>query len=121
MKSFLGLVLLSLSSATWGQIQIQHAPLPAQCRADYDMWYADNKDALDRLSFQEINQRQVEMWQCGSVVLAENQNNRKNGSAEFDWRDYLIFSLMNGGKMSQRYESYLRRHGEMQQFLNEDA
>jgi hypothetical protein len=107
------LLLVALCAPVLAQ---DHAPLPAQCRADYDLWYGDKKEALDHLSFKELNERQGELWKCANVDIRDNI-----GSHGYNLREYLSLSMMYGLKLSQRFQSYMNRHGEMQKFLNEDA
>jgi len=94
----------------------EHAPLPAQCVADANLWSHVNKEALDKLSFTELGARASEMSLCANSGAPDPQI---SGNSLIDnyatlWSAYQL-------KQGQRVMTYLVRHGLKEQFLAEDA
>lgn len=92
-----------------------HAPTKNQCRADYNLWSSaatlsakDIAESLDKLPAEEMSKRAREMSQCFFVDAARSaQYNAQTSSYNLALRT--------------REENFLRRHGLLDQFLDEDA
>jgi hypothetical protein len=105
--------LLAISTVA-GSTQ-DHAPTKDQCRADYNLWSSaatlsakDIAESLDKLPAEEMSKRTHEMAQCFFVDTARSaQYNAQTASYNLALRT--------------REENFLRRHGLMDQFLDEDA
>jgi len=108
MKKLL-LIATLLAAPAFGQPQ---APLPAQCRANYDLWSADKKAELARLTVAELDDRGLVMSNCASVVGHDKDR---------DDRDYMFSWALYRGLIAQRLGAYLHRHQQWTEFVKEDA
>jgi len=116
------LVIVSLASVSRSQ---DHAPTAEQCRADQALWgavhaeteYYDaetrhvqdgtpNRTDIAALNVSHLKQRMNEMYQCSDVVAMEPYHSTGN----------FYYSVI-----SDRYSSFLMRHGLMGQMIKEDA
>jgi hypothetical protein len=117
MKIFLAVVVLLLVSAV-GVAAQDHAVMPEQCRADVRLWHAQSKTANDKLSFDDLEQRSLEMWNCQSIDVGTGE-----GLAEFksDMDNYRLLWTAYTAVSAQRLHNFIERHGLGKQFKDEDA
>lgn len=94
--------------------QTDHAPLPAQCIADYELWSSVLKVDREKLPVTVIQPRQWEMWQCVPVVKSE-----RNGTAYA--AEILFLYGIYSEDMNSRELAFIQRHGLMKQYVQEDA
>lgn len=95
--------------------QVDHAPLPESCIADYRLWSLGSKADVEKLPASVIQPRQIEMWRCASVVK----------SLDSEGAPYAIQMLLLSGTYSEhlnhRALDFITRHRLMTQFEEEDA
>jgi hypothetical protein len=99
-------------------LQPEHAVLPDQCRADVHLWYSQSKNEKDNLSFSQLQQRSSEMLNCMTIDSGQGET---VGEFERDSRQYEMVLGLAQGMARNRLQNYIQRHGENQQFLDEDA
>ena len=97
---------------------VEHAPPLEQCRADVRLWHSQTKDDVSKLSFDELQQRSLEMWNCPSTDVGAGEGIKQY---EIDMDNYRAMHLVYQGLSGQRMLDYIVRHGETNQFLDEDA
>jgi len=107
-----GLVVLSLR----GLAKDDHAPLPEQCIADYNLWSGVSKDDLEKLPLSVIQPRALEMWNCTKVVTSIDSERHTAHAAEM----ILLFGTYNL-QVSHMELSFIERHGLLKKFVQEDA
>ncbi len=95
--------------------QDDHAPLPEQCIADYNLWSGESKDNLEKLPVTVIQPREIEMWNCASVV--KSLDDRKRAYSVLMLFLYGTYS----GQISHRALDFIQRHGLMREFSQEDT
>jgi hypothetical protein len=109
------LLLVSVSFVPRCLGQDDHPPLPEQCIADYNLWSGEAKDNLEKLPFTVIQPREIEMWNCASVVKSLDEHKRA----------YSVLMLFlygrYSGQISHRALDFIQRHGLMKEFSQEDA
>ena len=115
-KLIAALLLVSVSFAPKFLGQIGHASLPEQCIADYNLWSGEQKDGLERLPLTVIQPREIEMWDCASVV----------GKSPIPAHDLMATEMLllygtYSGIISHRALNFIQRHGLMKDFSQEDA
>ena len=117
MKIFLAAGVVLLVSAVGATAQ-DHAVMPEQCRADVRLWYAQSKAANDKLSFDDLQRRSLEMWNCQSIDVRTGE-----GLAEFksDMDNYRLLWTAYTAVSAQRLHNFIERHGLGKQFKDEDA
>jgi len=108
----LGLVVLSHPFLA----QDDHAPLPEQCIADYNLWSGGSKDSLERLPLTVIQPRQIEMSNCASVLKSFDSEHKTGHAVEM-----LLLYGTYSGHISHRALDFIQRHGLMKEFSLEDA
>jgi len=106
--------------------QIEHAPTPAQCRADADSWgiptwspFGQNEAQYDNYSLKTIKDRSVtakvleariaQLGQCMKTDKVESARSRYS----YSQRAYVIAELA-------RMAEFMKRHGLQAQFYQED-
>jgi hypothetical protein len=117
MKIFLAVVVLMLVLAV-GVAAQDHAVMPEQCRADAHLWHSQSKEANDKLSFDDIQRRSLEMWNCQSIDSGTGE-----GVPEFkqDMDTYRLLWTAYTSVSAQRLQHFVVRHGLAKQFKDEDA
>jgi hypothetical protein len=124
--------LLNVSASTTAasrtrQQQMQHAPLPEQCRADFALWYninldieytnaeaahisdgTPNRTETNKLHLTEVNERTRELLDC-----------RKVDSSRQD--DYLEAVKFYQEIVANREYNFIIRHDLWNQLMREDA
>jgi hypothetical protein len=107
MKTIIAAIVMLTSLAALPQ---DHAPLPEQCRADYNLWSKTNKDDLEKIPFLTPQQRQLDLYNCAmSLPKGKEQE------------EFAVVYLMYQTKMEQPEISFIKRHNLAQQMLDEDA
>jgi hypothetical protein len=92
--------------------------MPEQCRADAHLWYSQSREANDKLSFDDIQRRSLEMVNCQTIDSGTGE-----GVPEFK-RDADTYRLLWAAYMAisaQRLHNFIERHGLRKQFEDEDA
>ncbi len=114
----LGTALCLAASAQSPSTAVQHAISFEQCRGDVRLWHSQSKDENFKLSFNEIQQRALEMWNCGSIDAGASE-----GFEQFktDTENYHLMFTGYDSLMAQRLLHYIERHSETNQFLEEDS
>jgi len=107
-----GLVVLSLRVLA----EDNHAPLPQQCIADYILWSSESKDSIEKLPLTVIQPREIEMWNCASVVKSFDSEHKTGHSVEM-----LLLYGTYSGHVSHRALEFIQRHGLLREFSQEDA
>jgi hypothetical protein len=96
----------------------QHAPTVDVCRADAAVWRgALSKDALSRLSAQEVFNRNQEITQC--ILVDPPPYPTVKGEIMFE--TYLLLRSSYAEELANRYIAFIHRHNLSDQFLAEDA
>ena len=92
--------------------------MPEQCRADVRLWHARSKAANDKLSFDDLQRRSLEMSNCQAIDLGTDE-----GLAEFksDMDNYRLLWTAYTALSAQRLHNFIERHGLGKQFNDEDA
>jgi len=107
-----GLLVLSLRVLA----EDDRAPLPEQCIADYNLWSSESKDSIEKLPLTVIQPREIEMWNCASVVKSLSSEHKPGHSVEM-----LLLYGTYSGHVSHRALEFIQRHGLMKEFSQEDA
>ena len=117
MKIFLAPILLMLVSAV-GMAAQDQSVLPERCRADARLWHSQSKEANDKLSFDDIQRRSLEMWNCQSIDRGTGE-----GAPEFrqDMDTYRFLWTAYTSVSAQRLQHFVARHSLAKQFEDEDA
>jgi hypothetical protein len=108
----LGLVMLSPRFLA----QDDHAPLPEQCIADYNLWSGEAKESLEKLPLTAIQPREIEMWKCASVLKSFDSEHKTGHAVEM-----LLLTGTYSGHISHRALDFIQRRGLMKEFSQEDA
>jgi hypothetical protein len=107
----------------------QHEPAISyeRCSADAGLWYS-NSDWLKRVSFNQLQQRGLEMMECSGtdfdngVELTDPLMERSRlGLRRAELQRYFSIEIRMQTETVKRLQDFVRRHGENQQFLDEDA
>jgi hypothetical protein len=107
-------------------------PTLEQCRANYPLWAGDKtdpkmSDVLKSLSTDELLERGRTMGRCGQIAgmptgsKVNSQNITQLFTATLESSRYSLLAEIYLGNVMFRYRQYIERHGEMEQFLREDA
>lgn len=110
-KLLLGLLVL----LTPALAQDDHAPLPEQCIADFNLWWGAPKADTEKLPVTVIQPRYIEMWQCASVVKSKDSSGLSYAP------QMLLLSGRYCGYITHRALAFIERQGLMTQFTKEDA
>jgi hypothetical protein len=93
-----------------------HAPLPEQCIADYNLWSGGSKDSFEKLPLTVIQPREIEMWNCASVLKSFDSEHKTGHAVEM-----LLLYGTYSGHISHRALDFIQRRGLMKEFSQEDA
>jgi hypothetical protein len=117
-QSLVVLVLIAVALQMPSRSQTKHAPLPEQCIADFNLWFATSSYAgIESLGMSVLDQREAEMWDCASAAKAALDE--EHGVT---YRmEMLGLSNVYTEHKAHRMFDYLNRHGELQQFVKEDT
>ncbi|MFZ0817676.1 MAG: hypothetical protein WAM78_19285 [Candidatus Sulfotelmatobacter sp.] len=88
---------------------IEHAPTADQCHADISVWYGESKTDIAALSAHTLDVRRHEAWQCSAVLKDPQEREKAFGEANV----YI-------SHLQERMLNFIKRHGFMQQFADED-
>jgi hypothetical protein len=95
-----------------------HAILPEQCRADAHLWHSQTKNDTIKLSFEELRQRGLEMFNCGSIDSGTNESVQQ---FDDDLKKYNALFMVYDNLRLQRMAAFIERHGLFDQFIAEDT
>jgi hypothetical protein len=95
-----------------------HAILPEQCRADVHLWASQGKTTDSKLSFDDLQRRSLEMWNCQSVDTGAGESASTFGT---DVETYRLVWTAYQNQSGQRLMHFIQRHGLAKQFIAEDA
>lgn len=96
--------------------QDDHAPLPEQCIADQNLWSGGPNDSLDKLPLTILESRQIEMWNCASVMKLFDSEHKTGHAVEM----FLLYGTISG-HISRRALDFIKRRGLLKEFSQEDA
>jgi hypothetical protein len=111
----IALIAIMLCSSAIAQ---NHAILPEQCRADVHLWKSRNKTENDKLSYDDLQRRSTEMWNCQSIDTGTDEAASEYGK---DLEDYRLLWTGYTSMKEQRLQNFLVRHSLVKQFVDEDA
>jgi hypothetical protein len=95
-----------------------HAVMPEQCRADVRVWYSQTKEDTAKISFDELQRRSLELWNCQSVDTGAGE---PASDLKSDMYKYQLIWMTYTNLSGQRMQHFLERHGLAKQFKEEDA
>jgi hypothetical protein len=110
------LLLVSVSFTPRFLAQEDHAPLPEQCIADYNLWAGAPKDDIEKMPITVLQAHEIEMRQCGWVVESFDAKHKRPYATGM-----LILYGTYSGHISHRALNFIQRHGLMKEFSQEDA
>jgi hypothetical protein len=119
--TFALIALLALGIPEFSQ-DAQDVPTLAQCRTYKQMWAIrgrHNEEDSSSLTYEQMRLRAQTLVLCNSVVL--NQHKEMTHEDYLESRPYADLSDAYVGQLLVRLHHYIARHGEMDQFTQEDA
>ena len=119
MKTILLAVAIFIAVPTFAQNAPDHAILPEQCRADGRLWHSQTKDDTIKLSFDELQQRGAEMWNCIAIDTGTTGESLEDQKTNFE--NYKDLFMLYGNLRLKRTMAFITRHDLLTQFNKEDA
>jgi superfamily II RNA helicase len=105
-------------------IAAQDAPTIQQCRADVEMWKpksSDYQSFYDALSTSELMHRAKLLTVCGIVAANERTGQLVTLDEAIQIGAWSDLQGMYALQWANRAMSYIKRHGELEQFWKEDT
>jgi hypothetical protein len=108
MKKLLAIFAMLITGAA--AQDIEHAPTVDQCHADVAVWYKQSKTEIESIPAHELDARRHEAYMCADVLTDRLEREKSFGEAN-----------VYASHLQERMKDFLKRHGFMQQFADEDA